>query len=75
MDRELFLKKVSEVLKTPLHSFELRENQIPEWDSFGQLKIFMAIEEAFGCRFSTEDIQSLTDLESIYQRALKLTSL
>lgn len=31
-------------------------NDIPDWDSVAQVKIVLAIEEAFGARFTTSEV-------------------
>lgn len=31
-------------------------NDIPDWDSVAQVKIILALEEAFGMRFSTSEV-------------------
>jgi acyl carrier protein len=36
-----------------------RPEDIPDWDSVAQVKIVLAIEEAFGMRFTTSEVAQL----------------
>jgi acetyltransferase-like isoleucine patch superfamily enzyme/acyl carrier protein len=47
-------------------------DQIPEWDSFGALKILLAAEERFGVSLGADDVaaaRSVADLHAVIQRA------
>ena len=44
---------------------------VASWDSFQQIQLVLAIEEAFGILFPEEDILSMDSLDSILQLVLK----
>jgi acetyltransferase-like isoleucine patch superfamily enzyme/acyl carrier protein len=47
--------------------------QIPEWDSFGALKILLAAEDRFGVSLGADDVaaaRSVADLHAVIQRAI-----
>ena len=41
---------------------DLTAPQVPGWDSFNNINLFMQIEEDFGIRFTTEEITSLANV-------------
>lgn len=41
---------------------------LPGWDSAGHLNLIMAIEAEFGVQFEIDEMESLTDVESIRTR-------
>jgi acyl carrier protein len=38
---------------------ETGPEEIPDWDSVAQVKLVLAVEDAFGMRFTTEEVASL----------------
>lgn len=40
---------------------------IEAWDSIGHLNLVLALEEEFGLRFSPDQVDSMTDVDSILQ--------
>lgn len=46
---------------------ELAMGDIPEWDSIAHLRLFTALEEVFGVRFSMQEITQLTSFAAIAQ--------
>jgi acyl carrier protein len=43
-------------------SDELSAKQVPDWDSFKQIEIIIAVEERFGVKFRTRELDSLTNV-------------
>lgn len=57
---------VANVLDLPLAEVgEARAEVTPSWDSFGHLRLVMAVEEEFGVSFSPEEIVQLDSVERI----------
>jgi acyl carrier protein len=50
--REVFLREV------PLRP-ELTARDVPGWDSFKQIEIIVALEERYGVKFNTRELDSL----------------
>ncbi len=44
------------------------------WDSLGQLRIIMAVEEKYGVRFKTEEIQELNSVTKLAERVEQLAT-
>jgi acyl carrier protein len=44
---------------------DLKAGDIPNWDSLGHLRLFMAIEEKFGIKFTAKEILQLLSIEQI----------
>ena len=72
------------LIKVAAEVFEISKEDIPkdskagvigQWDSLGHLNFFLAIEEAFNIKFSTEEIVSLLSLEEIVENIVKKNSL
>lgn len=53
---------------------DLRLGDIDEWDSVAHLDLVSSIEQAFGVRFSAEEIVELTSLEQLRARILSRTT-
>ena len=47
---------------------DTKQNALESWDSLGQLRIIMAIEEAFDVSFSIDEIALLIDYETILNK-------
>lgn len=65
---EEFLKAVAGSLSlddTAITLNTMRED-IPEWDSLAHIVLFLELEERFGVKFSTDQIQHLDSLELIF---------
>jgi acyl carrier protein len=43
-------------------SDELSAKQVPDWDSFKQIEIIIAVETAFGIKFRTREMDSLNNV-------------
>ena len=43
-------------------SDELSAKQVPDWDSFKQIEIIIAVEEHFGIKFRTREMDSLNNV-------------
>ena len=59
--KEVFIKVFRDVDHNEFH-FDLKMNDIPQWDSLANFNLLMAIEEHFEIQF---DINSMSDLNSI----------
>ncbi len=46
-------------------TMDLKAGMIEPWDSFGHLQLFMAIEQKWGIKFTTEEIIKLSSMEAI----------
>lgn len=70
MNKIEFFDVVAQVLglDPSVIDMETSENSLSEWDSFAQLRLFMALEEHYKVSFTTNDIETLTSLGAIYQR-------
>lgn len=68
METEQELRKVFaytfNVLKERISS-ETRQFELQEWDSLGQLRLIMEIEEAFHISFSLEEIPTLNTFDKV----------
>ncbi|MCL1942767.1 MAG: acyl carrier protein [Candidatus Azobacteroides sp.] len=42
-----------------------RQHELPEWDSLGQLRLMMAIEQEFGISFLMNEIAELDSFDAI----------
>lgn len=71
MKTEDKLKQVfANVFNTPEDKINLqtKQNDLEGWDSLGQLRIIMAVEENFDISFSIEEIATLTSFEKILNK-------
>lgn len=48
-------------------SDSLNREQVESWDSLGHIRLISAMEEAFGVRFTIEEIESLTSVGRIVE--------
>jgi len=68
MDRGEILKKVNAVFIDVLHdenvvlTDETTANDIEDWDSLNHIRIVVAIEKQFQCRFTSKEIQSWANI-------------
>ncbi len=49
-------------------TLQTKQNELEGWDSLGQLRIIMAVEESFNISFSIEEIAALTTFERIMNK-------
>ena len=63
-----FLAAASEVFGVPGDSIGLhtKRGDLAAWDSFAQVMLFLAIEDRFPVKFTTDQIQQLDSLDSIF---------
>ncbi len=76
MDTEIKLKEIfAEIFNTNKDKINLKtkQNELKEWDSLGQLRLMMAIEEKFDISFSIEEIAGLTSFEMILNKTEQKT--
>jgi acyl carrier protein len=57
--REIFMRE-----DLSLHS-ELTAKDVPGWDSFKQIEIIMAVEEKYGIKFRTREVDGLNDVGAL----------
>ena len=70
MEIEAKLKQIfSEVFNVPVSmiSESTEQKMLNEWDSLGQLRLIMTIEESFDVSFSIDEIESLSNFQVILQ--------
>jgi acyl carrier protein len=48
-------------------SAELSARQVPDWDSFKQIEIIIAVESEFGIKFGTREMDSLKNVGDLVQ--------
>ncbi len=65
MEREEIFSKLNEIFEdvldldeTPSLTDETMANDIEEWDSLSHIQLIVAIEKAFGIKFSSQDIMN-----------------
>lgn len=64
MDRNYILTKLTPIFREELDNEEIELNDettasdIEEWDSLSHIQLIVAIEKAFGIRFTSSEIQS-----------------
>lgn len=64
MDRNEILEKLTPIFREQLDNEEIELNaettaeDIEEWDSLSHIQLIVAIEKAFGIRFTSAEIQS-----------------
>lgn len=70
MEIEAKLKQIfSEVFNVPVSMINesTEQKMLNEWDSLGQLRLIMTIEESFDVSFSIDEIESLSNFQVILQ--------
>lgn len=48
-------------------SAELSARQVPDWDSFKQIEIIIAVESEFGIKFGTREMDGLKNVGDLVQ--------
>lgn len=66
--KERLIAVMSAVLEVPSEKIHetLKQEELPEWDSFHHLNLIMALEEEFVVRFSDDEVVKMTGFESIF---------
>lgn len=72
---DLLVKTAASVLQAPAEqiSDDTAMGQCAAWDSLSHFNLILAIEQAFGVRFSSAVIPDLTSIARIRQELQKLT--
>lgn len=65
--RDVFMRDDMEL--TP----ELTAKDVPGWDSFKQIEIIIAVEEKYGIKFHTRDLDGLHDVGDLARTVLAKT--
>ena len=65
MDRKEIFEKLNEIFEdvldleeTPILTDETSANDIEEWDSLSHIQLVVAIEKAFGLKFTSQEIMT-----------------
>lgn len=64
MNKNEILSKLSEIFREELDNEEITlteettANDVEEWDSLSHIQLIVAVEKAFGIRFTSSEIQS-----------------
>ena len=72
-------EKLKEIFATTFNAqsdkitLQTRQNEFENWDSLGQLRLIMAVEEAFGVSFDIDEIASMTTFERILNKVIQKT--
>lgn len=68
--RERLLKVARDLFSQEV-TYDLTIDDIPEWDSLGHLNLFMALEQEFKIKFSSEEIidnDSIKKIDTLLQK-------
>lgn len=72
-------EKLKEIFATTFNAqsdkitLQTRQNEFENWDSLGQLRLIMAVEEAFNVSFAIDEIASMTTFERILNKVIQKT--
>ncbi len=72
-------EKLKEIFVTTFNTqsdkitLQTRQNEFENWDSLGQLRLIMAVEEAFNVSFAIDEIASMTTFERILNKVIQKT--
>ena len=72
-------EKLKEIFVTTFNTqsdkitLQTRQNEFENWDSLGQLRLIMVVEEAFGVSFDIDEIASMTTFERILNKIIQKT--
>ena len=81
MTPETILEELTTILSdvlsddTILLTMHTVRSDIPDWDSFSYIAFMVGVEERFGIKFKTSDIESFANVGEIVQRVSDLKSL
>lgn len=68
MNKSEILSKLSEIFREELDNEEITlteettANDVEEWDSLSHIQLIVAVEKAFGIRFTSSEIQSWNNI-------------
>lgn len=77
MDKALIVARLTPIFHDIFDndSVQIRESlcakDVPEWDSLSNVRLFVAIEQAFGVRFSSGEITGLQNVGEILELLTK----
>lgn len=77
MDNETIIKNTfAEVFEISSSSIDLKmkQNELKGWDSLGQLRLIMTLEEKFNISFDIDEIATLNTYEKILNKTLQKIS-
>jgi len=77
MDNETIIKNTfAEVFEISANSIDLKmkQNELKGWDSLGQLRLIMTLEEKFNISFDIDEIATLNTFEKILNKTLQKIS-
>ncbi len=77
MDNETKIKNVfAEVfeISTEIVNKKMKQNELKGWDSLGQLRLIMTLEEKFDISFDIEEIALLNTFEKILNKTIQKIS-
>ena len=77
MDNETIIKNTfAEVFEISASSIDLKmeQNELKGWDSLGQLRLIMTLEEKFNISFDIDEIATLNTFEKILNKTLQKIS-
>ncbi len=72
-------EKLKEIFATTFNTqsdkitLQTKQNEFENWDSLGQLRLIMAVEEAFNVSFAIDEIASMTTFERILNKVIQKT--
>ena len=72
-------EKLKEIFATTFNAqsdkitLQTRQNEFENWDSLGQLRLIMAVEESFNVSFAIDEIASMTTFERILNKVIQKT--
>ncbi|MBX9608755.1 MAG: acyl carrier protein [Gammaproteobacteria bacterium] len=52
---------------------ELTADEVEEWDSLAHVRLMIAVEREFGCRFPTTEVTKLSNVGDLVDLILRLT--
>ena len=68
MNRSEILQRITDIVREELDdddihlSEDMKASEIEDWDSLAHVRIVVAVEGEFGCRFATGEITSLDNI-------------
>jgi acyl carrier protein len=73
---DLLVKTAASVLRLPCEqvSNDTAMGQCPSWDSLNHFNLILAVEQAFGVRFSSAVIPDLTSIRALREELARISS-
>ena len=65
--KQVFIKVFKDTDHNDFH-YDLKMNDIPQWDSLANFNFLMTIEEHFEIQFDINDMSDLNSIRSIYEK-------